>query len=146
MPKASNPRKRWPRYEAVVRTRLNHPKWTARNIADYVGCSSDVVRQILKRANMKVARSSTRSGYKLQPHERQSIADLYAEGEKVLYIAHEYGISTSNVRKIAKNAGHPPRPYTGGRPCRSQVVISQTPIPSPVQNDQRGRTDMRHSE
>ncbi len=109
MPKASNPRRRWPRRDKVVAVRLAHPKWTARQIADYVGCVPAIVRQGLKQAGLKAVRAPRGSGYKLQPHEKQSIADLYAEGEKSLYIAHEYGIAMSTVRYIARKAGHPPR-------------------------------------
>ena len=111
-------RKRWPRQEAVVETRLSHPKWTARQIADHIGCTPNVVHYCLKRARLRSVRGLTAP--KLQPHERQSVADLYAAGEKSLWIATEYGISVSSVRKIAKVAGLPPRQPYGG--CRHATV------------------------
>ncbi len=101
-------RKHWPREDSIIETRLAHPGWSSSQIAAAVGCNAALVRKALRKANIKLAKNK-RSPYKLQPHERQSVADLYAEGEKSVCIAHEYGITTSTVRKIAKQAGLPPR-------------------------------------
>lgn len=96
------------REDIIVQTRLAHPAWTSGQIATYAGCCRSVVIRALKRANLRLA-TSNHDSTKLQDHERQSVADLYAEGVKCIAIAVEYGVTVQTVRNIGRRAGHPPR-------------------------------------
>lgn len=113
-------RKRWPRKDAVVACRLAHPTWSTYQIAAYVGCSHSTAWYAIKAAGLRCARNP--SSRKLQEHELQSVADLYAEGVKSASIAAEYGITEGTVRGIARRRGLPPRDRTLPEYKRQAIV------------------------
>lgn len=107
-------RKRWPRKDKVIECRLAHPTWSTYQIGRHIGCDHATVWRALKNAGLRLAWN--KFSRKLQPHELQSVADLYGEGVKSEAIAAEFGIDCSTVAQIARRRGHPPRlGYPRGR-------------------------------
>jgi len=98
--------------EQIVALNRRHSRWTARQLADELGCSPQAVRSALRRKGVNL--TTVRRMRQGDDWERQSILDAYRDGEKIEVIALEFGITISAVTKIARSSGEPPRIQPNG--------------------------------
>lgn len=100
--------------DQILALNYRHPQWTARQLADELGCSPHTVRSALRRNGKRL--KNVRRVRDRDHWERQAILDAYRDGEKLEVIALEFGVSISAISKIARAHGVPPRTQSNGSP------------------------------
>ena len=96
----------------IIALSYRHPRWTARELANDLGCSPQHVRAALRRGGKRLINVRRQRGR--DDWERQAILDAYRDGEKLEIIALEFGVSISAISKIARANGVPPRTQPNG--------------------------------
>lgn len=85
---------------------IRHQSWNSGEIARAIGNTTQkYVRKVLARRGLRI----TNPRRLLQDWERQSVIDAYADGEKVVDIAAEFGVKPQCIRRAARKAGLPGR-------------------------------------
>lgn len=98
--------------EQIIALSRRHSRWTARQLADELGCSPQAIRSALRRKGVRL--TNVRRVRRGDDWERQSILDAYRGGEKLEVIALEFGVTISAITKIARANGEPPRTQPNG--------------------------------
>lgn len=98
--------------DQILALHSRHQGWSARQLADHLGCGPTQVRTALRRGQKTL--TNKRRVRRGDDWERQAILDAYRDGEKLEVIALEFDISISAISKIARASGEPPRKQPNG--------------------------------